>query len=63
VDRIYQPAQQPTPSPEALAEANQLLRLAAALRGLAANDAEQAGDETLAAKHWAHAEQNLAATA
>lgn len=61
MDRIYQPHQQPTPTADALAEANQLLRLAAALRGLAANDAEQAGDETLAATHWAHAEQNFAA--
>jgi hypothetical protein len=63
VDRIHQAAQQPTPSHEALAEANQLTRLAAALRGLAANDAEQQGNEPRAAEHWKIAEQNLAATA
>jgi hypothetical protein len=60
-DLSRQPHHQPTPSADALAEADQLLRLAAALRGLAANDAEQAGDERRARELWALADQNLTA--
>jgi hypothetical protein len=63
MQRTDQPTPQPTPSASALAEANQLTRLAAALRGLAANDAEQQGNEPRAAEHWKIADQNLAAAA
>jgi hypothetical protein len=45
---------------DVLAEADQLTRDAAALYALAANDAEQAGDERRAKELWKLADQNLA---
>jgi hypothetical protein len=60
-DLSRQPHHQPTPSVDALAEADQYTRDAAALYALAANDAEQAGDERRARELWALADQNLTA--
>jgi hypothetical protein len=60
-DRIHQAAQQPTPSPEALAEAADLTRDAGLLYANAAHDAEQQGDEPRARELWQRADQNLTA--
>jgi hypothetical protein len=59
----HQPHQQPTPSADALAEADQLTRLAGLLYANAAADAEAAGNETRARELWQLADQNLAAAA
>ncbi|MEV8032255.1 hypothetical protein [Streptomyces sp. NPDC086182] len=53
----HQPHQ---PTPEALAEAADLDRMAATLYALAAHDAEQQGDEPRARDLWQRAHQNLA---
>jgi hypothetical protein len=60
MDRIHQAAQQPTPSPEQLAEADHLTHLAGLLYANAAADAEQNGDEPRARDLWQRADQNLA---
>jgi hypothetical protein len=59
MDRIPQAAHQPTPSPEQLAEADQLTHDAVLLYALAAADAEQQGDEHRARDLWQRADQNL----
>jgi hypothetical protein len=59
MDRIDQAPPQPTPSADALTEADHLDRMAANLYALAANDAEQAGDEHRAQDLWQRADQNL----
>jgi hypothetical protein len=53
----------PQPTPEQLAEADQLTHDAGLLYALAANDAEQQGDETRARELWQLADQNLAGAA
>lgn len=58
-DLTSQPQAQPTPSADALTEADHLDRMAANLYALAANDAEQAGDEHRAQDLWQRADQNL----
>jgi hypothetical protein len=59
MQRTDQPTPQPTPSADALAEAGQLTRAAGLLYALAANDAEQQGDEDRARDLWQRADQNL----
>jgi hypothetical protein len=61
MDRIHQAAHQPTPSADALAEADHLTHLAGLLYANAAHDAEQAGNEGRAQELWKLAEQNLTA--
>jgi hypothetical protein len=60
-DRNGQPVPQPTPSADALAEADQLTRDAGLLYANAAHDAEQQGDEPRARDLWQRADQNLTA--
>jgi hypothetical protein len=60
MDRIHQAAPQPTPSADALAEADRLTHRAGFLYALAAADAEQQGDEARARELWQRADQNLA---
>ena len=63
MDRIDQQPHQPTPSADALAEADHYTHLAGLLYANAAHDAEQAGNEPRARDLWQRAEQNLAASA
>jgi hypothetical protein len=62
-DLTSQPTPQPTPSADALAEADQLTHDAGLLYANAAADAEQQGNEPRARELWQRADQNLAAAA